>query len=117
MFRTVVRRRAGGHAPARLLLVVAAGLVPLLTIYGTPVRAMGDVVFSGAGDIADCNSTGDEATASLLDTLPGKVFTLGDNAYENGTDAEFANCYEPSWGRHKTRTYPSAGNHEYNTPG
>ncbi len=117
MIRTVARRCRGGHAPVRLLLIIAAGLLPLFTFYGTLARAMGDVVFSGAGDIADCLSSGDEATASLLDTLPGHVFTLGDNAYENGTDAEYANCYEPSWGRHKARTYPSAGNHEYNTPG
>jgi hypothetical protein len=37
--------------------------------------------------------------------------------YENGTAAEFENCYGPSWGRHKARTRPAPGNHEYNTPG
>ena len=31
--------------------------------------------------------------------------------------AEFANCYNPSWGRHKARTKPSVGNHEYHTAG
>ena len=30
---------------------------------------------------------------------------------------EFARCYEPTWGRHRARTRPSAGNHEYGTPG
>jgi PKD repeat protein len=74
------------------------------------------VVLAGAGDIASCNSTGDEITAQLLDGIPGTVFTTGDNAYPNGSDADFANCYEPSWGRHKARTRPAAGNHEYNTP-
>jgi hypothetical protein len=30
---------------------------------------------------------------------------------------EFANCYNPSWGRHKARTRPAPGNHEYYTAG
>lgn len=74
-------------------------------------------VLVGAGDIARCDSTGDEATAALLDNIEGRVFTTGDNVYYDGTGAEFANCYGPSWGRHKARTSPAPGNHEYNTAG
>jgi hypothetical protein len=70
----------------------------------------------GAGDIATSGS-GDEATANLLDTIPGTVFTTGDNAYESGTLDEFNSFYHPSWGRHKARTLPSVGNHEYNIVG
>lgn len=73
-------------------------------------------VLVGAGDIATCGGAGDEATAALLDGLPGTVFTAGDNAYPNGTAADFMNCYDPSWGRHKSRTRPSTGNHDYDTP-
>ena len=76
---------------------------------------VGDPVLVGAGDIARCNSNGDEATANLLDGIPGTVFTTGDNVYPDGTAAEFANCYDPTWGRHKARTYPSPGNHDYHT--
>jgi hypothetical protein len=76
--------------------------------------AQGDPVLVGAGDIASCSSSGDEATANLLDGISGTVFTLGDNAYESGTADEFANCYDPSWGRHKARTMPTVGNREYN---
>lgn len=79
--------------------------------------ALADEIFVGAGDIAHCSSTNDEATASLLDSIPGTIFTLGDNAYEKGTAAQFADCYSPSWGRHKDRTKPGIGNHEYMTPG
>jgi acid phosphatase type 7 len=75
------------------------------------------MVFVGAGDIASCASTGDEATANLLDGIAGTVYNLGDNVYDNGTAAEFANCYDPSWGRHKARTRPTPGNHEYNSGG
>jgi hypothetical protein len=70
-----------------------------------------------AGDIAGCSWTGDEQTASLLDGLPGLVLTLGDNVYPNGTAAEFASCYLPSWGRHEERTRPSPGNHDFITAG
>jgi hypothetical protein len=73
-----------------------------------------DPVLVGAGDIAYCGSNGDEATAALLGQFPAAtVFTLGDNAYESGTPAEFANCYAPSWGQYKTRTRPAFGDHDY----
>ena len=45
------------------------------------------------------------------------VFTLGDNAYPNGSAADFANCYDPTWGRFKDRTTPAVGGHDYTTPG
>jgi hypothetical protein len=69
----------------------------------------------GAGDIADCSSSGAAATAALLDVISGTVFTAGDNAYSSGSATEFANCYEPTWGRHKARTRPAPGNHEYSS--
>ncbi len=84
---------------------------------GEPGRRTVEVVLVGAGDIASCTSTGDEATANLLDGIAGTVFTVGDNVYPNGTATEFANCYGPSWGRHKARTRPAPGNHDYNTTG
>ena len=52
-----------------------------------------------------------------MDGISGTVFTTGDNVYEDGTAQEFANCYDPSWGRHKARTKPTVGNHEYHTAG
>ena len=66
-----------------------------------------------AGNIATCGTTNDEATAGILDTLPGTIFTLGDNAFPDGSVEAYSGCYEPSWGRHKARTYASLGNHEY----
>jgi hypothetical protein len=81
------------------------------------IRWPNEVNLSGAGDIAWCSNNGDEATAKLLDTLPGRVFTAGDNVYEEGTASQYANCYDPTWGRHKARTRPSPGNHDYVTNG
>jgi hypothetical protein len=71
----------------------------------------------GAGDIGSCGSSGAEATARLLDRIPGSIFTAGDNAYMRGRLEDFRNCYEPTWGRHRGRTHPVPGNHEYESGG
>ncbi|CAN5874960.1 hypothetical protein BH18ACT11_BH18ACT11_00980 [soil metagenome] len=102
-----------------VLFVVAVNVSVFFAFYlprtsSAPIR---DPVLVGAGDIASCSSSGDEATAKLLSSIPGTVYTTGDNVYEDGTDSEFANCYDSSWGRYKARTRPSVGNHEYQTPG
>jgi len=73
------------------------------------------VVLLGAGDISSCDNDNDEATAKLLDDIPGTVFVLGDNVYVDGTYRDFIRCYDPTWGRHKDRTRPVPGNHEYFT--
>lgn len=98
-----------------LPILLALCALPALLL--APARSEGDPVFVGAGDIADCGGSGDEATAALLDSIDGTVFTLGDNAYPDGSTKDFADCYDPSWGRHKARTRPAVGNHEYQTPG
>ncbi|MEV6521512.1 DNRLRE domain-containing protein [Longispora sp. NPDC051575] len=104
-------RESGATAPQ---LVVTTGTTP--TPSPTPTGQPGDPVLVGAGDIADSGS-GDTATANLLDGIPGTVFTAGDNVYTNGTASEFSTYYDPTWGRHKARTKPAPGNHDYNTSG
>jgi hypothetical protein len=81
------------------------------------MTATSDRVFVGAGDITSCSSTADTATARLLSGIAGTVFTTGDNAYNSGNASEFSKCYGPTWGQFKTRTRPTAGNHEYLTTG
>lgn len=89
------------------------------------------VVLAGAGDIARCYPGADpskfqppgpdhpaEATARLLDAMPAAtVMAVGDNAYEYGSPFDYLGCYHPTWGRHRDRTRPATGNHEYLTPG
>ncbi|MEP6506658.1 MAG: Ig-like domain-containing protein [Gemmatimonadales bacterium] len=107
-----------GAAPGTATVSASAGgKTGTSAITVTTTVPPGSVVFVGAGDIASCSSTGDEATATLLDGISGTVFTLGDNAYETGSVAEFSGCYDPSWGRHKARTRPAPGNHDYGTAG
>ena len=90
-------------------------LLSFLAAAGPALLAQ-DPVLVGAGDIADCKALSPAAkTANLLEHIEGTVFTLGDNAYENGTPKQFADCYGPTWGRFKARTRPAVGNHEYGT--
>jgi hypothetical protein len=71
----------------------------------------------GAGDIAGCKAIeGAQATAKLIEQIPGTVFAAGDLVYDHGTAAEFRDCYGPTWGRFKNRTRPTLGNHEYGVP-
>jgi acid phosphatase type 7 len=102
-------------------LLLAAAVVVLLTP-NAGARKTGSVVVFAAGDIASCGSSGDEQTAALISRRLARgtratVLTLGDNAYDRGTPGEFARCYEPSWGRFRARTRPTAGNHDYLTAG
>jgi hypothetical protein len=87
-----------------------------VTAGATLLVTEGSARLIAAGDIASCSYTRDTLTADLVEGLDGLVLTLGDNVYPNGTAAEFANCYHPTWGRFKDRTRPSAGNHDFNTP-
>jgi hypothetical protein len=118
------------------IVVVLTSMVLAVLLAGTTaalnaVPSVGQtttVTLVGAGDIADCSNTNDEATAVLLSNIPGTVITLGDDAYANGTSTQFANCYDNYrlsdhsvfdssrsawWGQFKKRTMPTLGNHEY----
>jgi len=101
------------------LLNVSCALLLLCAFAGLTVTSADEsVVFVGAGDIANCGidgGAGAAATGTLLDRIPGTVFTVGDHAYPAGTAAQFHDCYEPRWGRHKARTRPSPGNHDHLT--
>lgn len=116
-------REAGNNAP-QLIIQTQGGTGATITPTRTPTRTptagstpSGSVVLVGAGDITSCNRNQDELTAQLLDNIPGTVFTTGDNAYVDGTYTEYLNCYDPTWGRHKSRTKPTPGNHEYLSSG
>jgi len=103
---------SGVAAGSATITATSEGQSGTSAITVTPPSA--SVVLVGAGDIADCNA---EPTAALLDNIAGTVFTAGDNAYPNGSASDYANCYNPSWGRHKARTRPAPGNHDYGTSG
>jgi hypothetical protein len=96
-------KKGGGEEPAAMS---AAG------------RQEADPILVGAGDISSCDDlAGAEATAKLIDQIPGTVFAVGDLAYPDGSEEQFAKCYGPTWGRFRERTRPAAGNHEYHNSG
>src|ERR1700758_4163710 len=75
-------------------------------------------VLVGAGDIARCDPPYDEATAAIIDTIPGAVFTAGDNTLgTSSAPPDFIDCYDPSWGQFKARTRPAIGHMEGWSPG
>jgi acid phosphatase type 7 len=104
-----------------MTLAVAAVLVALAPGNGISSAAAAPAdqtaILVGAGDIADCKDlSGAEATAKLLDKIPGTVMAVGDLAYPDGSKENFA-CYDKAWGRAKSRTRPAPGNHEFHAPG
>jgi len=77
---------------------------------------------AGAGDIATGGGQNDTLTGNLIKQLrvehPDlRVFTAGDNAYQDGTLAQFNNYYHPVWGSFKDITSPTPGNHDWHTSG
>ena len=101
-----------------LLLRIALMSAVVAVSFSVLGVAQQDPVLVGAGDIASCEDlSGAEATAKLIDKIPGTVFAVGDLAYPDGSDEQFAKCYGPTWGRFKDRTRPAPGNHEYHSDG
>ena len=101
-----------------IVILMAALFVPtlLMDARNDPApQGTNAFVLVGAGDIADCaDLLGAEATARLLENIPGTVMAVGDLAYPDGTKENFA-CYDKTWGRVKTRTRPAVGNHEFHS--
>ena len=108
-----------------------AGIVIAITIAWLSVTApaaAADPVIAAAGDIACASTspTGSGSTArcrqrATSDLLVGAglsaVVTLGDAQYQSASLSGFNKYYDPTWGRVKPITFPSAGNHEYKTAG
>ena len=82
----------------------AAGNVSSTTSIKASTSACADPVIAAAGDI--CGSATDCApTANLIGSItPTAVLPLGDNAYSSGSATEYANYYDPNWGRYKAIT-------------
>ncbi|MEA2480121.1 MAG: acid phosphatase type 7 [Thermoleophilaceae bacterium] len=116
-------RMAGRHVPQAM----RPGSYVVLTCHGeqcsaahkrTIVRGrVRSPTLLAAGDIAHCDSNGDEQTARIAAAYRGKVqlATLGDTVYPTGSERDFVRCYQPSWGKLSLPDRPAAGNHDYGT--
>ncbi len=118
-----------------LAIVVFTACAPVFALFDTPgdaappnpepmteqqttdIAAAPPATLIAAGDIADCDSDGDEATAKLLEKLIKQnnavIAPLGDNVYTHGTLARYQDCYAPSWGQFLDRTKSTQGNHDF----
>jgi hypothetical protein len=65
------------------------------------------------GDTGWCGSPAMAPIARLFDRFDGDIILAGDLAYPNGSPDDFRNCFEPSFGRFKSRMHAAPGNHEY----
>lgn len=94
----------------------ASSLRPATTLVASLDASPGTVLM-GAGDICiSANIANARLTAALLQAEPvARVFTLGDNSNEEGTVANYRDCYAPTWGAEKDRTSPTPGNHDQYT--
>jgi calcineurin-like phosphoesterase family protein len=64
------------------------------------------------GDGAD-SGTQDDAVAAMIEPRNPDAFLYLGDVYENGTAGEYAHFYETGFGRLKSVTYPTPGNHEW----
>ena len=103
---------SGGRFTVRVTVTDKFGAAGSGTL--TVAAASQLVTLVGAGNISRCTRTGDDATAAVLDTIAGTVFTAGSGEFE-GSLTDYQTCYGPTWGRHKARTYPVPGKHDYDS--
>lgn len=104
---------------ARSLTLLAAGDIAdcparsgLANVFPTTAYVLG---LPSAFDLSNVLATKTAALAENWADAP--ILALGDLAYNSGTPAEFAECFDPVWGGLNDRTLPTPGNHEYITPG
>jgi 3',5'-cyclic AMP phosphodiesterase CpdA len=111
----------------RLQLRVAAALTMCVAVSAHAAGVDEGITVYAAGDIARCAypdpaysvaaDTAATVAAGLAQDPRAVVLALGDLTYPRGAAKEFTDCYAPTWGRFKNRTWPAPGNHEYYTPG
>ena len=80
------------------------------------VAAVGDMVCPPGAPVTASTCQQKAVSDSILQTRPDAFLALGDNAYGEGTAAQFDQAYHPTYGRLKDITHPIPGNHEYRTP-
>jgi hypothetical protein len=83
-------------------------------IYYRPEEPPPPPTIAAAGDIACANTLchDDETSDLLVADPPTRVLTLGDNQYEHGELLNFEKFYVSDWGRVRSITMPTPGNHD-----
>jgi len=117
--RTVLLLAAGVTAAGVAVSCGGADPTPLPTpqplVSAEPPRLP---TIAAAGDIVCAPASRDPCrhleTLEVVEALaPDIVLPLGDNQYETGSQSEYADMYNLSWGRLRAISRPVPGNHEY----
>jgi 3',5'-cyclic AMP phosphodiesterase CpdA len=82
-----------------------------------PTPPSGTTWVNLVGDTGWCGSPVMGQLARLMEQLGGEILFAGDLAYDSGTIEEFRRCFDPAFGRFRSRFWAVPGNHEYVTPG
>src|SRR5205807_1063974 len=105
----VTDARGGSSAPARTTATISANQPPV-AVAGVTGGADTAVVLSVAGNIASCGEAQRYTVmANLVAGIPGTVVTLGDDVCPDA--GYYLQCYDPTWGQFKSRSYSTVGNH------
>jgi chitodextrinase len=109
-----------------LRIAFATAVLFVALLFGTAPARAADPMIAVAGDIS-CSTHASECgpppsgtpwahqmqTSDLLvNGGYAKVLVLGDNQYNSGSLSDYQNYYDPSWGRVKSITLPTPGNHD-----
>lgn len=82
-----------------------------------PTPPSGTTWINIVGDTGWCGSPAMAQLARLMEQLGGDILFAGDLAYDSGTLDEFRRCFDPTFGRFRSRSWAVPGNHEYVTAG
>lgn len=82
-----------------------------------PTPPSGTTWINVFGDTGWCGSPVMAQLARILEQLGGDILLAGDLAYDSGTLEEFRRCFDPAFGRFRSRFWAVPGNHEFLTPG
>ena len=104
--KPVVNEPPIGSAPdAEPVMPTSPPVIPTPGATSTFVNVLGDTGWCGSPALAPI--------ARLFERFDGDILLAGDLAYPSGTLAEFRNCFEPSFGKFKSRMRATPGNHDY----
>ena len=94
--------------------LVAALVVALVTAFATAPALAASTEMWAVGDGGSNLNDNDVGLGDMIEAAGSfdRFLYLGD-VYETGTAEEFAQNYEPAFGRFKAKTSPTVGNHEW----
>ena len=113
-----VTSSAATNSPQSITVTYTVAPDPAPPISGNTILAAGNLGGCSDGTPGDLQRASADAVASTTADL---VFVLGDNtqhqAGQVSTLADYQNCYDPTWGRFKDKTFAAVGTYERDTLG